>query len=662
MKINRLWTFRYSVTELRNENILQGLLTSRHTVGLSPPMSCTYETLIGEHTNKLAQAGSSTQVIRNHRTALRKWLDGQKMSEQNFVGPEFDENFESAVLLHLEYCGLNTRSAADRRSILRSWKFSFDNMLKGKDAKPQRERRSAKSPPSYLAPFEQTLRAALAEKKLSPKVAARLSGTSISAMGRWTRGALPNSRSIANFSALENLLELPAGRLLNAFKESLAQQQPAYPNEYRRTLGARVKSKYRLPLRECSSSLLAEWQDLLRYKTSPTSGDLLRSPKGRWSTVNAAFSAIPQVPHLMVGTQVVPTADVQWGQFMGFLGYLRLPVTQGGLGRSLEEVQTISWLVVPEVAEGYLNFMMNRAGGKRHTGMSSFCAFVCSLTNPKHGYLTQQPQLLSALPADVVGSRRWENLCSLAHSTALAWKRDCTDKSRSPAETIQYFLDHDKPLQPIVDAMRALRDAGDRCVNNSREELLARRDELILALFLANPLRLQNWMTMRYVSDNSGDIRRRGDGSWRLQLNGNRFKNRSTKARETYSVGIAKWVTPLFDEYVHRVRPALMKEVQVAHEVLLVTDEGKPMTYLGRRVFELTKRHVPKSGGIGPQAFRHLVATSWLMEFPNDFVTVAELLNDTLDVVMRNYSHMKKDVAFSRHDGFVQSLIDRRRD
>lgn len=657
MKINHLWTLRYSITELHNENILQGLLKSTHTAGLAPPMSCTYESLINQHIKKLAQAGSSTQVTRNHRTALRKWLEGHKFAENSFVGREFEDDFESTLIRHLEYCGLNARSAADRRSILRAWKYTYDAMGKGDESRTKRERPSTQNPPLKLTPFEHAIRKGLSAQKLLPKVAARQSGISVSAMYRWMRGALPNTRSLPSFAPLEKLLELPTGTLHTAYQESLNHHKPEYPNEYRLSLGARIKSEYRLTFKECSSSLLAEWRDFLRYKTSPTPGELRRSKKGRWSTVNVAFSSSRQVPHLMVGSEVVPTADLQWGQFRGFLGYLRLPVAQGGMGRSIDEVQSMSWFAVPECVEGFLTFLMNRAGGKRHTGLSSFCAFVCSLTDIKYGYLSQQPQRLASLPFEVVGTRPWESLCSQGHSTALAWKRDCIDKSRSPAETIQYFLDQDKPLQPIVDAMRALRKAGDCCATGSRDELLARRDELILALFLANPLRLKNWMTMRYAGDNSGDIRRRGDGSWRLQLSSHRFKNRAAKAGEIYNVGIAKWVTPLFDEYVQRVRPALMRELVAPHDVLLVTDEGNPMVHLGRRVFELTKRYVPKSGGIGPHAFRHLVATSWLMEYPNDFLTVAELLNDTLDVVMRNYAHMKKDVAFTRHDEFVQSLL-----
>lgn len=81
------------------------------------------------------------------------------------------------------------------------------------------------------------------------------------------------------------------------------------------------------------------------------------------------------------------------------------------------------------------------------------------------------------------------------------------------------------------------------------------------------------------------------------------------------------------------------------------------MSNLNCRVLELTKRYIPGCGGIGPHAFRHLVATVWLQNHTNDFLTVAELLNDTLQVVLSNYSHLKKDTSFGRYEAFIDSVM-----
>ena len=54
---------------------------------------------------------------------------------------------------------------------------------------------------------------------------------------------------------------------------------------------------------------------------------------------------------------------------------------------------------------------------------------------------------------------------------------------------------------------------------------------------------------------------------------------------------------------------------------------------------------------------RHLVATNWIVKNPNDFLTVSELLNDSPEVVMNNYAHLKKDTAFGRYNAQLQELM-----
>ena len=74
-------------------------------------------------------------------------------------------------------------------------------------------------------------------------------------------------------------------------------------------------------------------------------------------------------------------------------------------------------------------------------------------------------------------------------------------------------------------------------------------------------------------------------------------------------------------------------------------------------VLDLTRTHIPGCGGFGPHAFRHLVATDWLRRNPNDFLTVAELLNDSLPVVMKTYAHLKQETALARHSDQLQALL-----
>ena len=41
----------------------------------------------------------------------------------------------------------------------------------------------------------------------------------------------------------------------------------------------------------------------------------------------------------------------------------------------------------------------------------------------------------------------------------------------------------------------------------------------------------------------------------------------------------------------------------------------------------------------------------------SDFITVAALLNDTIEVIMKNYAHLKKATSFERYEGYVKKMM-----
>ena len=82
---------------------------------------------------------------------------------------------------------------------------------------------------------------------------------------------------------------------------------------------------------------------------------------------------------------------------------------------------------------------------------------------------------------------------------------------------------------------------------------------------------------------------------------------------------------------------------------------------MGAHIRKLTQRFIAASPGFGAHAFRHLVATYWLEQNPNDFLTVAELLNDKLETVLANYAHLKKDTSFLRYEEqLAQQMVNRK--
>lgn len=657
MQIKDLRDFRFSITDIHNDIWPARFCSFWAHTPVHFLMPTTYESLVTAHVEQLRKLGASEQVVRNHRAALNGWLQTLKKTSSSYIGEEFtEEQFLTVLQRHLDDSSLGARSQADRRSLLRAWQSTYLLLSAGKAQRKGRERHSATMQPVTLHPFERTLKEALARKSLTPKRAAKLAGVSPSALGRWTRGGLPNARSNETLTKLDSLLDLEPGTLKRALIESQHQGEPVQAIPYRERLRSLKEKAPSIKVPEVTSELYAEWQGLLAYKTCLSPGQFKRRTSARWSLTDAADSLLRESAMNRVGTLLCTSADIAWGRVAAFLGFLQTKQVNVGVAPASEFSATLAWLVVPEAQEAYMAFKTSRSDGLVHRGHKGFAGLIAELTHPVHGYLTQQPQWLERLPTSATHGRSWQELCSRSHELAKLYHVNAKDKSRDPADAIAFFLELPNPLQPFHDALEHLANIANAAPKLSREQLIAKRDRLLLGLLLANPLRAKHWVTLGISPGSSGDIYRTPDGIWRIRIPGRQFKNRSRVGSDTYNVAIPQRLSPILDDYVANVRPHLLGSANDNGRFFL-SYGGKRIASISHRVFQLTKRLIPGCGGVGPHALRHIVATDWLTHHPEDYLTVAELLNDSLAVVIKEYSHLKKDSAFSRYESHVNERM-----
>lgn len=655
MKINDLQNLRYSVTDLRNGGETSSSWCTKGVGLVRFQMPFSYQFLVTTHIDQLRQQGASEQVVRNHRTALNGWLDTQSKQESGFIGDEFtDERFARELQRHLDNSGLGLRSQSDRRSLLRSWQNTFLALDHATPPKGK-QRRRGEPLPEAVNPFERALKEALARKKLAPKRAALLCGIPPSALSRWARGALPNARSSASLAKLDVLLDLEPGTLERAFNDSRQREQPVHAIPFRERLRSAKAAGVGLKHKDISPHLLAEWKDFLQYKTCMRPANLVRRPSSKWSLTDPLDSLLKATKITQVGPQVCPSAEIAWNHVAGFLGYLSSPSLSIGIVPEGDFSETLAWLVVPEAQEAFMAFKTSRSGGLTHRGHKGLAGLIAELTHPAHGYLRQHPHWIDQLPASVTRGRSWDELCTRSHELAKLYHASAQDKSRNPADAVQFFLEQPNPLQPFHDAMNSLECIANAAPPNSREQLIAQRDRLLLGLLVANPLRAKHWVTLGISPGSSGDIHRAADGSWRIRIPGRQFKNRTRIGSDTYSVAVPARLSHLIDDYVKHVRPLLLGSAPDNGRFFLAYG-GKRFAGISNRLRRLTRRLMPGCGGIGPHAVRHIVATDWLTHHPEDYLTVAELLNDSLAVVIQEYSHLKKDSAFSRYESHVNKM------
>ena len=657
-QIKDLRLLRYSVTGRGNvhssaEFVLSSLATFTVT------MSSTYGKLIEEHLARLqstTKPDAFNQVSRNHMTALRAFMRHHQKNETTSIGPELGEEFDSAVKAHLAGSDLSERTRADRRSILNAWRATFvERGLSSEPLSRIKARRIVTD--AGLTPFESTLKDAIKKAQTTAKSAARKAGISTSALQRWTNGAIPNVRTVETLNRLDAVLGLETGSLARALRETVNKSGDLPQTPFRERQKKNCRDHYTLKLPELTPQFMCEWRGLFDFKTSAHTGDLKRSTRGRWLLTDAKASSTKPNAINSRGSAICASAAVVWTHVSAFIGFLRLPVERGGYGVDPDQAQALAWLACPHAIDAFLQFMSDRADGICHTGHSFFATFVISLTNPQTGYLAQCPQLFDRLPADAVAGRSPSDLCRLASEMAKAWKSQSSGKSRDPLDAIRSLVELDEPLAPIIQAMGRLRRIGNAAAAGSKTELLARRDELIFGLLIACPLRSKNMVTLTYSANNSAGIYRTTAGKWRIRIPLANLKNGGSKRNmAAYDVPIAGWLHSRIEDYVNTVRPQMVKGIDPGY--FLLTDDGKRLRNFSKLVAKLTRMYVPGCMGFGPHGFRHIVATDWLKKYPNDYLTVSELLGDTMQTVIREYAHLKQDVAFSRYETYVSGLLD----
>lgn len=636
------WTAYRNVSLSYSLKVLPGVL-----LDLGMPI---YNQLIDRIQRETLAVKNSKQQLANFTTTLNSYLAFVGKTTDSPVGPELGLLFEDTCRRYCDSLGLSRRTMLDRRSHLNKWKKAAD-ALRAEGGAPG----TAGLPQS--SDFHELLRIAVAQTGKSTKGLAREVEMSFTTLGRWLRGAVPNSRARPSIARLEKALGLRRGQLSEALGKLGQGSGPvkteAKPIVYREELAARLKQPYYLPVRDFSPELLTEVQAYYEYKTVKRP-DLERVNGGRW-TVHPA-SQRPDQPAVPFAPNTVCVAYQMFTAMLSaYLGYVCLPSSEGGMGRERSEAQTMAWLAVPEVIEGFMTFQKARSNGLTHGGHDRISRQIKSMVQPSTGYLTQQPGFAERLPSNV-RPQDWERMCAEARATVTEWGNDAVDISRDPSDPIAGLLALDEPLEPVIEAIAELDRLALAAPNGSYEEAGHKRDALLLSMLLVNPLRLRNYVSMSILPNRSGYTYLSGS-QYRISIAKAGFKNGKSQGVQNYDVGIPEFLTARIAEYLEVYRPVLIGKNKDGGVLFPSRRSGGVYPKLGRHIHKLTKRLIPGFPGAGPHAFRHLVATVWLTKNPGDYLTVAELLNDKLTTVMKHYAHLNKDNSLSRYAAQLEGLF-----
>lgn len=604
------------------------------------PVRLTYQAL----TTLLRDVSPVTQSVKNRISALRQIMTLRSRTQHECAYADFVENLDDT----LSRIDKSPSFTANRKRDLRSHARALSTVVVAQVAREEKGRPKPRPDSTFTA----ALREAFQRSSKTRVEICRAAGLSPAVFGEWLRGRQPRSPNLNRVSMVEEALGLPHGALTTHTRPcgTVAESDPCLV--YRECVKVRRKERYRLRIDQLPAPMLGEWRALLRTRTTERTNP--RMANSGWALKPVEKSLIrPTVLNSLDG-QVCPSAEVLASHLLGLTGWLVLPIDKGGHGRSLSELRTIAWLAVPEAVDGYLRYLHGRSG-RVNNALRNLASFVVSLCAQPYGYLTKRASLFDALPADVSVGRKPHVLMRQTARIATDWRCRYAGRSRDPKLPLRTMSSAGDLLATLWQGVRNIDAAADRLPAGSAERAAKKRDALLIALLLCIPLRIETCATIQ-VGEASEDVLYRADVGYRLRIDN--LKNRRKRAGQGVDIPLPALLSQRIADYLERYRPTL---VATSGSLLLFPSSRnptRPHRALSNLIISRTRAYVPGCPGIGPHAFRHIVATEYLRRHRGEHATVARLLLVDLDTVLKTYDQNKNDFAFELHAEDIARIQD----
>ncbi|HEP6275373.1 TPA: hypothetical protein VDA67_003117 [Burkholderia vietnamiensis] len=623
----------------------------------------------------LAADGWSSQRVANIISALHGWMKVLGVSAKDIVAEELGTRFAQAFRRYEDTIAtqLSSRTQKDRQEQLHKLKQLYD-AVSIDDLLP--------------AVFSDALRLAVERSGETLAQIGRLSGIYPQVVGRWIQGhEIPQYQSIfAKIPGLEQALGLPPNTLLNRLPKRRRERYE------RLTAEAAAARKNKSPKGKrgekaiChirpTARLKAQWEELIRFKTDTTRDGA--TARNSWRLKSVESSGFRIIWANLCDGSVCATAGVHWSVFAPFLGFI---TTHSVRGRTvpLEHADSLAWLTSTVHIKSFVQFLRMRANNVTHHGVITLLSNARSHLRPTTGFLWLHSELADDLclagdtrAHDIAAhdnpEQAWRTYCEEAYRELLQLEKSLAAQSpvrcvRNPARRIESILASDFPLKSLVKMVRDL-EADEPPQAHHRDYVAWIRDVLLCKMLVSNPLRVGQFSVMRFRGDRP-NLYQSSDGCWRLRFDPSDFKNEKGAAFEEYDAAVEPSVWPWIRRYLSEARAHLLgadtdylflpgvegPNRGSGYAAIDIEPSGNWIAdCISARVKVVTSRYAPATGGFGPHAFRHIVATDHLKRHPQDYMTVAQLLHDKLATVIKAYAHLKVDDGLrTLHAGVAQA-------
>ena len=604
----------------------------------------TFGELVSVGEQQMRADSKSQKTIDNSKSILRKHIIvASGCTEDSVIGDQFNGHF-SAYVDKAEQASLANPRVA--RSALNKWRDIYY---------------SIQSSQGLPEPFDEALQFLVDKHGLiwpeNSKWAGKLNLTRLSqevgvsniTLRDWYYGkSRPAIRSQDNVRKIEKYFGLADDTLV-----SKCYGFGLYKD--RRSTGEKVnRTKYALRIAELTEETADEINELLEFKTA------LFVPSGmkridKWDLVDPKNYGGQKLPFAYFKGKFTPTGQMVISHILRFFGYLHTA--------KAVPISEISLALISDcdAIRGFFDFLQERRG-RPTTNISKAGITFAGLLNPDGGYVAQTPSLARRHPGHILEGD-WSKHCGVEREKLLKLldgAKSSISQGRNPDLKIAAILKSPEPMRYLHLLDERM---GQDKPHHSAFKSLCRwhRDRLLLRLMSTNPLRINQFKTMTWRPDNTGDLRLGDDGEWRLFFEASRFKNRDELKGKLYSARVPEWAAELIPGYLEDIRPLLLGAKESDYVFIKIENginrakidpTAGPEQYLVRnmhmRITELTNRYLGDivPGGFGPHAFRYIVATH-LLKVYKSIDLAAAMLHDKPETVRNRYGQLYTEDAIA---------------
>lgn len=378
------------------------------------------------------------------------------------------------------------------------------------------------------------------------------------------------------------------------------------------------------------------------------------------------------------------TIEMAEARLLGYFGFLCLPAVKpgtpldsterwkAGKGMKVEDL-TLDHLFDANLLFDYVLFLRNRQHKKdfTHSG-SDFLMLVNSFVSMPYSFLYSNNHHVRAYRERLgIAVSEWPEHVEAIHQAILEHLRTLKKKivvSRSADDPLRHVLNDEQPLQLLLELVDAMeRDMPPRA--RSAQYAGALRDMVIVRILLEVPLRSKN---LRMLKIGSSIYKEQNSGLWRIFVPKAEMKNWASSESHDVDRRLSREVSDVIDLYLSESRPHLCGAQR--SELLLLKSWGGPqepeswddarMAYdadgLRRAMAKYMKRYF--GAPIGPNFFRHALATAQLKDDPNAFGATAALLNNSPNTILKTYSHITQLDGLRSHENWKQKQVEKHRE